>query len=118
MLLLLLVLGVLVGPAIVPATHLRHEDARENKAKADVTSLADATRWHRRMYGKLPAELADLLRKDAQGRSALENLPRDPWDHDYELRRSDAPGSWEVASLGPDGVESEDDITSKVESVK
>jgi general secretion pathway protein G len=42
----------------------------------------------------------------------METLPKDPWGGDYQL---DNPGSrsgwgWDLYSLGPDGVVSEDDI--------
>lgn len=39
---------------------------------------------------------------------------RDPWDNEYKYRfpSTKVPGSYELYSLGPDGQESEDDITS------
>lgn len=87
------------------------DEARETKAKADVVSIADAVRMYRSKSGKLPESLEALATKDEKGRSELESLPKDPWDHDYELREGNGPNDWEVVSLGPDGVQSEDDIS-------
>lgn len=87
------------------------DEARETKAHSDVVSIADAVRLYRSKNGKLPESLEALATKDEKGRCELDNLPKDPWDHDYELREGDTPSDWEVVSLGPDGVQSEDDIS-------
>lgn len=89
------------------------DEARETKAKADVMQLADAVRFFRSKHGKLPESLEALATKDEKGRSELDNLPKDPWDHDYELREGNGPNDWEVVSLGVDGVQSEDDISNR-----
>ena len=90
------------------------DEAREKKAQCDVVSIAGAVTMFRSRNGKLPESLEALATKDEKGRSELENLPKDPWDHDYELREGNTPSDWEVVSLGPDGVQSEDDISNKV----
>ena len=90
------------------------DTARETKAKADVRAIADAVRRYRTQTGKLPDSLETLATKDERGRSELEELPKDPWDHDYILREGDRPTEFEVISMGPDGSENtEDDISSK-----
>ncbi|HZN39939.1 MAG TPA: type II secretion system major pseudopilin GspG [Planctomycetota bacterium] len=95
------------------------DTARETKAKADVRTIADAIRSYRTKNGKFPESLDVLATKDERGRSELEELPKDPWDHEYILREGDRPTEFEVISMGPDGSENtEDDISSKTKKDK
>jgi general secretion pathway protein G len=90
------------------------DTARETKALADVKTLADAVRSYYAKKGRLPDSLQVLADKDEKGRSEIEDLPKDPWDRDYELRPGDRPGEWEVISLGKDGnLGTEDDISNR-----
>jgi general secretion pathway protein G len=102
-------LATLVAKNVIGAT----DTARETKAMADVKMLADSVRSYYASKGKLPETLEELATKDEKGRSEIEELPKDPWNHDYEIRRGNTRTDWEVVSLGPDGVASEDDISSK-----
>ena len=93
------------------------DTAREKKAMADVRAIADAVRMYRVNNGKLPDSLEVLTQSD-RGRPLLEELPKDPWDHDYMLRDGDR-GEWEVISMGPDGSDNtEDDISSRTKKDK
>ena len=94
------------------------DEANEKKAQSDVVSIADAVRMYRIKHGKLPESLEALATKDDKGRCELDNLPRDPWDHDYEMREGNGPNDWEIVSLGMDGVQSEDDLSSKSKKEK
>ena len=101
-------LATLVVANVVPVG----DTARETKAKADVCSLADMVRSYRVKNGKFPDSLDVLATKDGRGRSELEYLSKDPWDHDYVLRVDG--GDFVVLSMGMDGSENtEDDISSK-----
>lgn len=104
-------LATLVVQNVVGAS----DEARITKAKADVSTIAGAVKHYRATNGKLPDSLDVLTQKNERGTgNMLDDLPKDPWDHDYELR-ADGPNDWEVISLGPDGSPgTEDDITSKV----
>jgi general secretion pathway protein G len=94
------------------------DTARETKAKADVRAIADAVKSYRVKNGKLPESLDALTTKDERGRCELEELPKDPWDHDYMLKDGER-GEWEVISMGPDGSENtEDDISSRLKKDK
>jgi general secretion pathway protein G len=95
------------------------DTAREKKALSDVRSIADAVRHYHVMHGKLPDSLEVLAEKDERGRSEIEELPKDPWEHDYILRQGDRPNEFEVISMGPDGSENTpDDISSKAKKEK
>ena len=89
------------------------DTAREKKATADVKTIAGAVRMWYANNGTLPESLDVLAQKDDRGRSQLEELSLDPWDRPYELREGNTKYDWEVISLGPDGVPSEDDISSR-----
>ncbi|MCK5945289.1 MAG: type II secretion system protein GspG [Planctomycetes bacterium] len=90
------------------------DEARESKAKSDVSTIAGAVRSYYSKRGRLPDTLEDLSNKDEKGRSELEELPLDPWDTPYELIPGDNPRDFEVISCGPDKQpETEDDISSK-----
>lgn len=103
-------LATLVVQNVVGAS----DTAREKKAQTDVATIANAVRSYRVNNGKYPDSLEVLAQKDDRGRSELEDLPKDPWDHDYILREGDRPNQFEVISMGPDGSENtEDDISSK-----
>src|SRR5436190_23265524 len=92
-------LATLVMPAVIGAG----DEARETKARTDVRSIAEAVRMYRVNKGKYPDSLDVLVEKDDKGRSQLEELPKDPWDHDYVFRQGER-NDFEVISVGPDGT--------------
>jgi general secretion pathway protein G len=94
------------------------DQARESKALMDVKSIADGVRMFYSNKGTFPEPLDVLWTKDEKGRSELEEVGDDPWGHAYELRRGNTNQDWEVISLGPDGVPSDDDISSKTKKEK
>jgi len=96
------------------------DEAKVKKARTDCASIAGAVKMYRVTKGKLPETLDALAQKDEKGGGNLiDELPKDPWDHDYELRSGNNPNDWEVISLGPDGVAgTEDDISSLVKKDK
>jgi hypothetical protein len=83
------------------------------KAQKDVAEIASGVRAWRAMKGAYPESLDALAQKDEKGRSMLAEVPKDPWGQAYEMRMGDGPHDWEVVSLGPDRVQSEDDVTSR-----
>ncbi|MEO6595320.1 MAG: type II secretion system major pseudopilin GspG [Planctomycetota bacterium] len=108
-------LATMVATNVIGAS----DEARETKAKADIKIIHDAVTSYRAKNGKLPESLETIATKDERGRSEIENLPKDPWDHDYILREGDTPREFEVISMGPDGNENtDDDISSKMKKDK
>lgn len=108
-------LATLVVQNVVGAS----DEAKVTKAQTDVKVIAGAVKMYRTKKGKLPESLDVLVQKDEKGAgNLLDELPKDPWDHDYELREGNGPSDWEVVSLGPDGVQSEDDISSALKKEK
>jgi general secretion pathway protein G len=108
-----MILGLLATLVVTSVTD-SSDVAREEKARTDVRTLAGAARLYYSQYGRRPAALADLLEPDAKDRRFLEELPRDPWQHDYVLREGAKPREFEVVSAGQDGqLGSADDISSR-----
>ena len=107
------ILGLL-ATLVVPAVMESGEEAAATKAKADVRVIAEQVRMYYLKKHKLPQSLEELVTPDDKGNQLLQELPKDPWDHDYILRTGDRAKDFEVISSGPDGVENtEDDISSK-----
>src|SRR5262245_43833869 len=84
------------------------------KAQSDVSCIADAVRIFRAKTRRLPASLNELAIPDASGCRVLEELPRDPWAHEYELRDHGEPRGTFVVSAGPNGVFGDgDDVSAR-----
>ncbi|MFY9344203.1 MAG: type II secretion system major pseudopilin GspG [Planctomycetota bacterium] len=110
----IVILGLL-ATLVVQSVGDSSDKAREQTARSNCVSIAAAVRLFRAEKGKLPENLEELVTKDEKGRSYLEELPADPWNHPYELRLGDNPNEWEVISVGMDGSPgTEDDLSSKV----
>ena len=108
----IVILGLL-ATLVVPNVIGMSDEAKVAKAQTDVKSIASAVTLFRTKKGKLPQSLEELTQTDDKGTGNwLPELPKDPWDNAYELI-DDGPNKWEVVSRGPDGVASEDDITSR-----
>jgi len=89
------------------------DEARLEKASIDCRQIAGAARMFYAQRGRLPS-LAELLAADEKGARYLEEIPRDPWGSDYELRAGDLAGDFEVRSVGKDRCDGGgDDISSK-----
>ena len=123
---LVVVIIAILGAMIVPNIAGRSEQARKTAARTDIDSnLSTALDLYKMDAGQYPTT--------EQGLSALiteptappvpsqwngpylkkKKIPKDPWGHDYVYT---SPGthnteSYDLSSLGPDGVESDDDIT-------
>ena len=101
-------LATLVVQNVIP----QHEESKVTKARTDVATLTAAAKMFLLQRGRVPA-LPDLVARDGSRPPMLDDLPRDPWDHDYELLTGPAKDEFAVVSAGPDGqLGSEDDIRS------
>ncbi|MEO0453105.1 MAG: type II secretion system major pseudopilin GspG [Verrucomicrobiota bacterium] len=90
-------------------------------AEADVKAIQNGLRAYELVSKRLPTTdqgLAALVEKPTkapvprQWHKALDEVPRDPWGSDYQFRNPGIknPRSYDLFSLGEDGVESDDDI--------
>lgn len=120
----IIILGLL-ATLVIPNITGYTEKAKVEKARADIASLEGALELFRADNGFFPTTeqgLDALVVKPSTGRIPAKwmeggyfrkGLPLDPWGNPYVYF---APGrrgeSFEIASLGADGQESDDDISS------
>ncbi len=123
LMLVVIIIGALVA-MVVPRLAGRSEEARRGVAEADIKSnLALALRLYEVDNGRYPSSeqgLAALLQKPTAPPAPknwkgpyLEQEPLDPWRRPYVYRYpgSHPPRDYDLSSLGPDGVDGNDDIT-------
>jgi general secretion pathway protein G len=116
LLLVVAIIGILVAIALPKFTG-RTKEARITAARADIEAISTAIRLYELDLGDFPASLADLLAGPAgstkwRGPYLEKGMPMDPWDRGYVYVCPGAhhPNGFDLQSLGPDGVESDDDI--------
>lgn len=109
-LVVVVILGILAA-VVVPRVMNRPDDARAVRAAQDVAAIVSALNMYRLDNYAYPSSeqgLMALVTKplDAQGWRAggyLANLPKDPWNHDYEYLNPGQHGEVDVWTLGADG---------------
>ena len=117
LMLVVIIISVLVA-MIAPRMAGRSEQARNAVAKADVDlNIATAIKLYEMDTGSYPASLDALLVVSDSYSGAkgpyLEKKTVDPWGRDYQYKNpgTHKPYSYDLYSLGKDGIESSDDIT-------
>ena len=123
LMLVVVIIGALAA-MVVPRLAGRSEEARRGVAEADIKgNISLALKLYEVDNGRYPTTeqgLAALLQKPTSPPSPkrwngpyLEQEPVDPWDRLYAYRHPGVhpPRDYDLYSLGPDGVESEDDVT-------
>lgn len=100
----------LLATLVVPNVLGYSEQARLEKAQADVTSIHGTATTYAARNGRVPS-MEDLLEPDSTGNPYLEGgePPVDPWDNPYIIRELEGRLRFEVVSFGPDGIEDTDD---------
>ncbi len=119
LILVVMIIGALVA-MVMPRLVGRSEQARVTAARADIqANITTALKLYELDNGNFPMTeegLSALLSKPASASNwngpYLEAKPLDPWGKEYQYRY---PGEhaligYDLFSLGPDGVESPDDI--------
>ncbi len=89
---------------LVLRDHPGEESARIARARDEIRALSSAL-----LAGPaLPATADGLAALVAGGR--LAHIPDDPWGRPYRYLNPGEQHAWELYSLGPDGVVSQDDV--------
>ena len=122
LMLVVVIIGVLAA-MVVPRLAGRTEEARRSIAAADIKgNLSLALKLYEVDNGRYPSTeqgLKALLEKPVSPPSPknwkgpyLEQEPTDPWgkSYAYHYPGTHPPRDYDLSSLGPDGVESEDDV--------
>jgi general secretion pathway protein G len=102
---LLLPLAAAAGMAFFLLSGLpRGEDARYSRARDDLRAFRSLVIFS----PKVPDTQAGLQYFVESGQIPF--LPQDPWGRPYQYRNPGSEHPYEIFSLGPDGVESKDDV--------
>lgn len=123
--LLVLAILVVIGSIVVANYGRFQERAYTNAAKTQIEAFNGLLQAYRIDIGDFPSTAqglealwtapADLPNPDKWGGPYLgKPVPLDPWDrpYQYEYPGKNDPNMPDIWSLGPDGVESEDDVVS------
>ncbi|MFP4496874.1 MAG: type II secretion system major pseudopilin GspG [Vulcanimicrobiota bacterium] len=98
----------------------RMEQAKIDKATIQISELSKALELYRIDNGFYPStdQGLDALKEEPDSdpepkkwKEYLDTVPRDPWDNEYIYIQPGTHKNFDLFSYGPDGVESEDDIT-------
>ncbi len=117
-LLVVVIIGILVGVA-VPRLGGRVRQSQTAAARAGIENIGTALRLYELDMGQFPAALQGLVQNPGGGGGVWrgpyleKGMPKDPWGNDYIYANpgNNNQGSFDLKSLGPDGVDSGDDIT-------
>jgi general secretion pathway protein G len=111
--LILAILAAVVAPKLLS----KPEEARIAKAKTDIQSIEtslDLYRLDNFQYPSTGEGIEALLTRPADAsnnwKQYLKRLPTDPWGNAYKYTNPGTHGDIDIYSLGPDRVESDDDI--------
>ena len=113
-LLVVVIIGILAA-IVVPRLGGRTKEAQVAAARATFDGLSLAIDQYEVDNGSYPASLQALLTKGSESNwkgpyLKKGTLPLDPWGKEYVYTPSES--SYVIKSLGPDGGESADDVTS------
>lgn len=120
-LLVVVIIGILLGIAIPKLTG-HTQRAEITAAKANLRTISMAVQTFELNYHRLPRTLDEIQSppadvQDWRGPAFEMGIPLDPWKRDfiYACPGSHNTFSFDISSLGPDGVPSADDITNWTE---
>jgi general secretion pathway protein G len=114
-LLVVVIIGILAGIALPKLSgHTRR--AEITKTKAEIEAIGTALSQFELDMGEFPKSIQELVTSPGSDRwngpYLVKGMPMDPWKHPYVYAcpGQHNPKTYDLASLGPDGVESSDDI--------
>ncbi len=116
-LLLVVIIIAALAAMVVPRLVGRSEQAKIAIARADITSnIPLALDLYELDNGKYPSSLQALLANPGGLKNwngpYIKKMPVDPWGNTYQYKYPSSHGKdYDLYSLGPDGVEGNDDIT-------
>ncbi|MEZ4527286.1 MAG: type II secretion system major pseudopilin GspG [Desulfobacterales bacterium] len=124
----IVILGILAG-LIVPRIMERPDQAKQMKAKTQISSLETALKLYKLDNGSYPTTeqgLQALVEQPSSGSPAqnwrkggyLEKnkVPKDPWGNDYVYLSPGMHGDFDIISYGADGVPEGEDFNKDINS--
>ena len=117
LLLVVAIIAILAAIALPKFTG-RTKEAKISAAHAGIDNISTAIRMFELDTGDFPASVSEIVAESSskngyKGPYLEKGMPKDPWGHDYIYVTPGARNKrgFDLSSLGPDGVESDDDIT-------
>ncbi len=105
-LLVVIIIGLLAS-LIFPNLMGRFERSKEEIAKAQVELLSSAVQAFILDVGRCPKDLQELIQSDdPKWRGpylSKREIPKDPWDREYQYKCPGDHGPFDLYSLGPNG---------------
>lgn len=104
-------LAVAVAAGVYLEGKLQTDDIRRTaRARDDIRALTAALLAERPDGKAMPETQEGLQALVTDG--TLPQVPNDPWGRPYQYRNPGTVRSWDLYSLGADGIESKDDVVS------
>lgn len=103
-------LATIATSVVILNGHPGEDTRRTARARDDIRALTAALIMPREDGNRMPTTAEGLAALVEAG--AIPRLPDDPWGRPYQFRNPGTASAFELFSLGPDGVESRDDIVS------
>jgi general secretion pathway protein G len=120
LLVVLVILGLLAG-LVGPQFFGKVDASKVRTAETQVKMLKMALQTYRLDVGSYPVSLSDLQNAPTsagqywQGPYLGENLPKDPWNNEYQYRLdSNAQQGFYLYSLGADGAEGGEELNAEI----
>ncbi|MCX8041605.1 MAG: type II secretion system major pseudopilin GspG [Thermodesulfobacteriaceae bacterium] len=105
-LLVVIIIGLLAS-LVLPNLMGRFERSKEEIAKAQVELLSSAVQAFILDVGRCPKDLQELIQsQDVKWRGpylSKKEIPKDPWNRDYQYKCPGDHGPFDLYSLGPNG---------------
>ena len=110
------IMAAAVGPKLLENINT----ARKKRAATDIISLEGTLKLYKAenyAYPSTDQGLEALINKPSSDptpknwRQYMEKTPKDPWENPYKYLSPGSHGDFDLYSFGPDGIQSEDDIT-------
>lgn len=109
-----IIIGILAGLAGVRVAN-RVGQGQETGARGNLQTISMGIALYEVDNGSLPPTLGALMTAPGGANNwrgpYLDVLPKDPWGNDFVYTPNASGGSYELKSLGEDGVASADDVT-------
>jgi general secretion pathway protein G len=111
------IMAAAVGPKLLENINT----ASKKRAATDIISLEGTLKLYKAenyAYPSTDQGLEALINKPSgdpapkNWRQYMEKTPKDPWENPYKYLSPGSHGDFDLYSFGPDGIQSEDDITS------
>lgn len=124
-LMLVLVILVILASSVGFFVGNAQKNALKDSARAQIGRLETCVSGYQVDVRRLPANLSDLVAAPAnlpnpsrwRGPYIKGNLPKDPWDNDYQFSVDPQNNNFTILSFGPNGIQGGgDDITSTDQS--